>query len=446
MKKILIITPWFPPHGGSGVQRPLFFAKYLSEMGWDCIVLTTGEDDAPVKDVSLIDHIPKNAKIIRVKNPNLNIHLEEWCIATDRKIARFTSKIPLIWKLSNRLSKTTRLLFKPLIRLLNVPDSLVSCLPKFLRHGRRIILTEKPDIILSTSPPSTTHLAGYLLSKSSNIPWVADLRDEWTLNPLAVYPGAAYKALDEFLERITLGYAKKIISTTDEISRDTAIHINRDLSSFITITNGHTLEKVEPNNNIDAVNPDAIDFLYSGVLPESRSPATLIAAFSEIFGCSPKLEKQTTMSFAGDISLHKSTLDKPWIRYHGYLAHTDTLNSIKNTDVLTLIVGNDEKRSYAGKIFEYLAIGKPLLVLCAPDSATHKMFQEINGHIYLANINEVGEIRQQLELIYGTWQKNELPSFIDRPEAKKYHRRQLAKELDKVLNTIIGPIEESNAD
>ncbi len=437
IKTILIITQCFPPHGGSGVQRPLFFSKYLSELGWRCIVLTTEEDDFQIKDYSLVNHINSTTKIIRTKDPKTSETLYNWSTRADRKIAKFISQIPIIWKIGNKLSKTTRTLFRPLVRLFSIPDYLVGCLPSFLWHGFRIIKSEKPDIIFSTSPPPTTHLVGFILSKIKRIPWVADLRDEWTLNPNMRYPDEPYKKLDQMLEKLILNSADKVISTTPAIANDTAKNIKRDMSDFITITNGHIIDIPYISNELSEKKLETINFLFSGTLLKERSPETLLQALVDILHDNNDLENSFFLHFIGDIKFHEFLLSHAWIKYHGYLTHPETINKINNSNILVLLVGINEKRSFAGKIFEYLALGKPLLIVCPTDSITYEFFKGIENHIYLSDIRDVESIKQQLLLIFDLWKKNKIPFFINRPEANKYHRRELTKQLDKVLKELL---------
>ena len=228
------------------------------------MVLTIKENDYPITDNELTKHIHPTTKVFRIKDPKSNQRLSDWSTQVDRKIANIFSKIPIIWKLNNKLSKITRTICRPIIRLLSIPDSSVGCLPKFLCEGYKIIRNEKPDIIFSTSPPATTHLAGWILSKIFKITWAADLRDEWTLNPTVSYPGKFYQNLDQFLEKSTLNQADIIISTTLAIAKDTASQIGRDISHFVTITNGHILSPdVTHNNNLTRHN--LLTFIFSGL-------------------------------------------------------------------------------------------------------------------------------------------------------------------------------------
>ena len=435
-KKVLIITQCYPPHAGSGVQRPLFFSKYLSELGWKCCILTTGEDDYPLQDSNLKKHIHSTTRVTRVNNPNAGEKLDGWCIKTDKKISMAISKLPIIWRLGNTLSKSTRILFRPAVRLLAVPDTLISILPKFLWEGHKVIRKEKPDIIFATSPPPTTLITGLILAKTHGLPWIADLRDEWSISPHNSYPTKLYGWLDQKIERLTLLNANKIVTTTPRITKDTAQQIDASPSLSCTITNGHNLDdfkKTVTNNNPQ----NQLNLLHSGVLPKGRSPESLIHSLKEIAE-ERQINSQTlTLHFAGYVDPYKHVLKHQQIKIHGYLSHPDTLDLIHQSDVLVLIAGQNEKRSYAGKIFEYLAAGKPLLILCPSDSATFELFSEISPHIYLADIADQETIKKHLLTLLNLSEKGRLPQFIKRPEANKYHRKQQARELHKLMLEVL---------
>jgi len=434
-KRILIITQCFPPHGGSGVQRPLFFSKYLSEFGWECIILTTEQDNYPIHDESLKKHIHETTKIIRVNCPPISEKLYNVCERIDRLIGKILSRAPYIWKYSNILSKSTRILLRPIIRFLSIPDDIVGNLPKLVGHGFYVALKQKPDIILSTSPPPTMHLTGLTLSKLTGIPWVLDLRDEWTLNPFMQYPTRFYQKYDQFLERLTLKHARRIISTTDPIALDTAKITRIEQKKFITITNGHTLdENVIRELKRSSPDKNQIIFTHSGTLLKDRSPSLWIDAFEKFINNTKN--KNILLNFAGDTKHFKSQLNRPWINQLGYLEHQACLRKLAQSNVLLLIGGPLHKRCYPGKIFEYLAMGKPILTICPVDSAIYAFLQG-KDHCYLADIDDPSSIAHQLSIIYNLWKQNNLPFWIDRPERDIYYRRKLAKKLDTTLRGLL---------
>ena len=407
-------------------------------MGWKCIVLTTDEGDYHQKDYDLNKYIHGTTTVTRVKNPNASERLYKWCSRIDSRLYAIISKLPLIWRLGNVLSKSTRMLFRPIIRLLSIPDALIGILPKFVRQGHKIIRSEKPDIIFATSPPPTTLITGLILGKFHNVPWVADLRDEWSLNPYMHYPNGFYKWLDQVFEKHTLTRANRVITTTPQITKDTALQVGSTLSLFSTITNGHNLVNKSFKTIVSSSVNKPLTLLHSGILLTERSPESLIKAFEEVVRDDPLDSPRLVLHFAGNVGPHKAVLQHPLVKQHGYLSHPKLIDLIEQSDVLVLIAGENEKRSYAGKIFEYLAAGKPLLIICPFDSATFKLFDSINPHVYLADINDSQSIKKHLLTILRLSDNEQLPAFFDRPEAKKYHRKQQAIELHNLFLEVLN--------
>jgi hypothetical protein len=173
MKKVLIITYYWPPAGGPGVQRILKFAKYLPDFGWQPIILTVKNGEYPAIDESLINEIPNNCRVFKTNSiePN-NLYKKLIGIKSNQNIpvAVLAEKHQsLKKKIANR------------IRLnLFIPDAKIGWKPFAVKKSKQIINEFNPDLIFSSSPPPTVHLIAKSLKKYSNLKWVADLRDPWT--------------------------------------------------------------------------------------------------------------------------------------------------------------------------------------------------------------------------------------------------------------------------
>jgi hypothetical protein len=158
MKKVLIITYYWPPAGGPGVQRVLKFAKYLPEFGWQPLVLTVKNGEYPAYDKSLKNDIPPECKVYTTKS-----------IEPFKLYKKFTGMaeneaIPVATLTENKKNWKKRLAYW--IRLnLFIPDAKIGWIPFAVKAGKKIIQEEKPDIILSSSPPPTVHLIAKKLAK-----------------------------------------------------------------------------------------------------------------------------------------------------------------------------------------------------------------------------------------------------------------------------------------
>ena len=173
MKKVLVVTYYWPPSGGPGVQRVLKFAKYLPAHGWEPIILTVKNGEYPSIDPSLAGDIPAGCSVHR------SISFEPGGLYRPFVGLRSGEPIPVATLAVRDISWRQR--WANWIRLnLFIPDAKIGWVPSALKAGRRIIRTTKPDLIFSSSPPQTVQLIAEKLARASGLPWVADYRDPWT--------------------------------------------------------------------------------------------------------------------------------------------------------------------------------------------------------------------------------------------------------------------------
>ena len=206
MKKVLIITYYWPPLGGAGVQRVLKFAKYLPEFGWQPIVLTVENGDAPVIDKSLFTDIPKECKIYKTKAfQPYNIYKKFTSKPADEKIPS-----DVLIKKNNSLKEK----LSNWIRLnVFLPDAKVGWIPFAFKEGLKIINKENIALIFSSSPPHTVQLIAKKLAKKTGLKLIADLRDPWMelIHYQANKRAFFAKFIESKLERGALDSAEEII-------------------------------------------------------------------------------------------------------------------------------------------------------------------------------------------------------------------------------------------
>ena len=156
MKKILIISYYWPPNGGVGAYRVTKFAKYLAKSGWNIIVLTPKHAETQLIDNSLLDGFPDNIKVVRS-----GIFEPTAIIKRNKNINKGVTNTLFL----NRKSTFTDRITKWVRLNLFIPDAKIGWYPYAVAAGKRIINTEKPDLIFSTSPPPTTNLIANKLAK-----------------------------------------------------------------------------------------------------------------------------------------------------------------------------------------------------------------------------------------------------------------------------------------
>ena len=170
-KKVLIITYYWPPSGGPGVQRVLKFAKYLPEFGWEPIILTIDKGDYHASDNSLIDDISDSLKVYKVKSFTA-LDLYKKLKGNNKKISSF--------ELTRKSGGFAFKVIKWIRANLFIPDARKGWNRAAIKEGLKIINNEKPEIIFVSSPPHSLQLIGLKLAKKTGLKWLADFRDPWT--------------------------------------------------------------------------------------------------------------------------------------------------------------------------------------------------------------------------------------------------------------------------
>ncbi|MDA3871426.1 MAG: glycosyl transferase family 1, partial [Candidatus Marinimicrobia bacterium] len=171
MKKVLIITYYWPPAGGPGVQRVLKFAKYLPQFGWQPIILTVKNGEYSAIDESLIKEIPKECIVYKTKTfEPYNLYKKFVGKKKDEKLPTYILNTNKNDNLNNKIAKWIR-------ANLFIPDARIGWISHIVREGMKIIEKENPDIIFSSSPPHSLQIGAKKLAKKSGLKWVADFRD-----------------------------------------------------------------------------------------------------------------------------------------------------------------------------------------------------------------------------------------------------------------------------
>ena len=171
--KVLIITYYWPPCGGVGVQRWLRFVRYLPDFGYTPTIITTLNGDYPVKDSSLELEVSQNAKVLRTKTPTFNNLYKFFSKSKNDKIPYGSLQTNSSDSLFKKASIWVRL-------NLVIPDARIIWNASAYRAAKKELRNGKYDAVITTGPPHSTHLIGLKLHKEFNLKWIADFRDPWT--------------------------------------------------------------------------------------------------------------------------------------------------------------------------------------------------------------------------------------------------------------------------
>jgi len=407
-KKALLISFFFPPLGGGGIQRMLKFATYLPDYQWQPVVLTVKKWQYQAHD---------DAELNKITYPVYRASVLNWQLMYE-----------LLYKF--RLNAMAAFLKKNESQWL-FPDRMIGWLPHAYRLARRIIVNEKPTIICTTSPPQTAHLIGYLLKQKTGLPWIADFRDEWSDYQFLKWP-PMIRSGQRVLEKRVLSQADAVTTVTPDITNLLQRHVINQNHKFHTIFNGYDpddLPQARP-----AANNQRFRVMHAGTLYGNRNADFFLLALKRLLQTKQISSEKISIEFIGS-RVNSDSL--PIINHDQYLPHRECLELLNNADLLLLIQSAEGKTGIPGKTFEYLALQKPLLALIPPHSTLHRLLIDF-GVTTICPFDDVAAIAAMFFKLYENWEKKQ-PSLPKPQEGlKQYTRQFLTEQLASLFNQLAG--------
>jgi len=426
-KKILIITYYWPPAGGPGVQRWLKFAKYLPDFGWKPIIYTPENPSYPLLDETLMKDVPENIEMVRTKiwEP---YQLAEKLNKSNKKFkaGQFDVGKNQSWK--SKLSIWVRgNFFIPDARVFWVKPS-VTFLEKYLKENNI-------NTIVTSGPPHSLHLIGLgLKNKIPNLKWIADFRDPWT-------EISYYKHL-------------KLTKSSDKKHRqlESAVFKNADITLATSYTDAENFRKAGANavcitNGFDESDSDEkvkgqkaenkFTLSYIGVLEQLRNPENLWKALDELIIENTDFAANFSLKFVGRIDDKiLQTIENSKLKNHilnlGYLSHGKAVEEMQNSDLLliTNFPNESSKGIIPGKIFEYLASGKQIISF-GPDKAdVAKILEETQAGKHF-NYQDTETVKKFILEKFELWKNGSL--LKNTQNIEQFSRRNLTRQLTEVL-------------
>src|SRR5438067_10189351 len=385
--KVLLVTMYFPPAGGGGVQRPLKFATHLPAHGIETHVLAP--DDPKWIHVDSELQPPTQAWI----------HRARYLGPRSRKLAE---------ELHGRrgLDRVTRQA-RSLSRRLLVPDENVGWNLTAIPAAVRIARAEGIDVVLTTSPPNSVHLVGAAVKRTTGALWVADLRDSIGAHPHRRVEHAAVRAKEKISEqvaRLVARQADAIVAASDAIADEARALDPRGVVT--TILNGADFDDFA---GLEYRRGDRFRITHTGSFFGKRDPRPFLQALAD-----SGLEN-VVARFVGDFR----SADRDWaaqldlgerLELHPYVPRRRSLAMQRDSDALLLLIpeaGGRGKGVLSGKVFEYVAAERPLLAVVPPDGAAADLIREVGSGV-VAPPEDVGAIRSAIEGLHARWQAGSL--------------------------------------
>ena len=435
MKKVLILTYYWPPSGGAGVQRWLKFTKYLKRYGWEPIIYTAENGEIPVVDLSLLKDVPEELTILktpiwepyqlykrfigRKKDDKINASF-----LSENKKAGLSEKIS-IWIRGNFF----------------IPDARKFWIKPSINYLENYIFKNNIEYIISSGPPHSMHLIALgLKNKFTSLKWVADFRDPWTnidfYDKLMLTKRSNKKHHSQELNVLTT--ADIILSIGKGMSNE-FLNIyqksgGKNLNKFKVISNGFDADDIK---TIDIIKDKKFSIAHIGTLVKDRNPIVLWKVLKKLTDTRDDFRSQLEIKLVGKVDIFvKEQLENygliNFVKKIDYLPHSEVIIEQQKSKVLLLLINNTKnaKDILTGKFFEYMASGSPILAIGPIDG-------ELADIIKKTQTGLISNFEDEITL-----EKNILNLFVNQSiqtngeEVIKYSREELTKKLCELLNEL----------
>ncbi len=420
MKKVLIIAYYFPPLGGSGVQRTLKFVKYLPQFGWQPTVLTVGNTAYYAKDESLLKEIESlNIRIIRTQStdPNSILHKKKDVV-----------KMP---------KERTRRILNFISDIFFIPDNKIGWKRHAVKAASEVLAKEKFDVLFATAPPATDFLIGVELKKRFKVPLVVDYRDSWLSYPFKFFPTPLHRYIHFRKEKHVL-HKSDMITVTHRRVKEEILTRHRFLrhDDVTILPHGFDPEDLQVDNPGVLPHIEKMRITYSGMFYGTKTPVYFLQALAKVFKENPQMRGRIEACFVGlfrpeHINLINQLGLQNSVNLLGYLEHKESVRYLLASDVLWMMMQDDWETP--GKIFEYIGTKKKILG-CVPKGYIRSIIEEAGGDcVEPTNVNAIaGKIVD----LYQQFERNELKG-ARHEVAERYNRMKLTGELAKIFTKFL---------
>jgi glycosyltransferase involved in cell wall biosynthesis len=422
--KILILTYYWPPSGGSGVQRWLQFVKYLQDFGVTPVVYTVENPSYAIEDSTLASEIPKGVEVLR------RPIWEPYSLLAPFSKNKTTTKAGFLTKSPTFFGKLVRYVRANYF----IHDSRKFWIRPSVHYLEAYLQKNPVDVIVSSGPPHSLHLIAMQLKKKTNTPWVADFRDPWT-------------AIDYFQDLpLTKRSKRKHLALEEEVlKKSDAVWVvgktmQTNYASFNKQTklvpNGYDVEISEKTDVLDA----QFTITHVGMMNEDRNPHLLWEVLQElseeVSGFSKKLKVQLIGKVASRVleSIQKSGLEGS-TELIGYLPHKEVQKYQRKSQVLLLAINNvpSAKGIVTGKLFEYLASKRPVLAIGPEDGDLAGILEETRGGV-IAGFENKEKLKEAVLTFYKAYLEKE--TTLASQGVEKYHRKEITAQLVHYLKEV----------
>ena len=429
MKKVLIVTYYWIPSGGAGVQRWVKFTKYLRDYGWEPIIYTPENPEYPSIDHSFEKDIPSTIQVLKLpiwepynvyrnltgkKNEPINAGF-----ISEGKKQSWKDKLSIRIRGNFLIPDPRRFWIKPSVRFLS----------EYLKNN-------PVDALITTGPPHSMHMIGLGLKKNfPSLHWLADFRDPWTNIDF-------YKDLNltGIADRIHHRMENEVVRTADQV-----VVVSNGMKVEYELLNPHKIDVISNGYDVEGEDtPVILDTKFTvshiGTLNAARNPKTVWKVLSDICLTNAEFKSDLQIQLVGKVDfsvledIHTYGLQDQLLKID-YLSHSEAIAKQQSSQVLLLLINNsgNAKGILTGKFYEYLAAQRPILGVGPTDGDAAVVLEEIGGGVMVDFLDETATKNCILDF-YERYKLNSLT--VHTASVEKYSRKSLTGELANLLNSL----------
>ncbi|WP_117879294.1 glycosyltransferase family 4 protein [Aureibaculum luteum] len=422
--KVLIITYYWPPSGGSGVQRWLKFVKYLTQFGIEPVIYTVDEPNYAIEDKTLENEVPKSVKVLKqaIKEPNDILKL--FGNKNKKTSAGFLNENPSFFGKIMQYIRSNYF----------IPDARKFWVKPSVKYLSEYLKNNPVDVIITTGPPHSLHLIGLQLKNKLGVKWIADFRDPWTdidyfqNLPLTKKSNKKHHQLEN--EVVSKADCVLVVGNT---MKENFLKFNKNIQ---VITNGYDGDRSSSKNELDK----KFTLVHVGLVNADRNPKVLFKVLSELITENTSFAKDFKLVFVGKLAKEVvEHIDQNNLKSHteiiDYLPHKAVIGFQRKAQILLLLVNDvpSSKGIITGKIFEYLQSERPILAIGPEDGDLADILSETSSGEVI-DFNESCKMKRSIEKLYSDYQQNELISETNNID--KYHRKALTEQLSIIIKQL----------
>ena len=438
MKRVLVVTYYWPPSGGSGVQRWVKFAKYLPQEGWEPVIYTPENPEYTAIDHTLEAEIPHTVEIIRrpITEPyNLYRKLMGKGASTDMKTLTAGASGGAVTEISSGKKSFKQRLSLWIRGNLFVPDPRVGWVKPSVRFLKKYLAEHPVDVIVTTGPPHSMHLIGQRLHKELGIPWIPDFRDPWSrMYYLKHLPMSArtWRRL-RAMEQSVLDDCSTVLAVTPLVQDEFRAQTKTPVAM---ITNGYDGGDFE-----QAVEPDGFfNIVHTGLFAADGNPLNLWKALGVKAWADPDFKAALRLRLVGKVDREVyDAIEEAGLKNNlvdlGYRDHLAAVREQLAATVLVLPLRNDPEYRpiLPGKLFEYLASRRPILGIGQEDGAMARVLADTGAGV-TAGWDNLDAIRAFIDKAWEQFKAGGVPAV--KGDIDRFSRRSLTRELAALLERV----------